>query len=99
MGRRVSAPTRPWRRRYRVGAGLQAEGLERAFDLFPSRTLDDADARLSAIHSWTTDEKVDLRRAEDEYLARVNEDDLIDNYVRPYIASHPEDFPRSVEDL
>ncbi len=82
-----------------VGAGAHAAHLERAFALFPTRRLNDAEARLSAANSWTPDQVRSWRRAEDAYLTAVTTDDLIDNYVRPFIASHPHDFPPSVEDL
>jgi hypothetical protein len=51
------------------------------------------------MHSWTTTGVRARREAEDEYLATVRADDLIEHDVRPFIANHPEDFPMSVEDL
>jgi hypothetical protein len=57
------------------------------------------ESRLSAMESWTPHQVRSLHVSEDAYLARVRQDDLIDNYVRPFTASHPEDFPQSVDDL
>jgi hypothetical protein len=61
--------------------------------------LRDAEDGLSVIRSWTADQVRIWRNAEDEYLSKTTVDDLIENYVRPFIANRPEDFPQSVEDL
>jgi hypothetical protein len=84
---------------HRVGAVSHAVALEPAFALFPTKTFPDTDDRLSATRTWTDDQARVCRSAEDAYLSKVKDDDLIDNYVRPFIAHRPEDFPQSVEDL
>jgi hypothetical protein len=82
-----------------VGAVAHAAPFERAVALFPTRTLGDADSRLSAMAAWTADQTHAWREAEREFLAKAKQDDLIDNYVRPFIANRPTDFPQTVDDL
>jgi hypothetical protein len=66
-----------------------AARLEGAFGLFPTRGLGDADSRLSAMQSSTTPQARSWREAEDEYLAALRMDDVIDNYVRPFHREPP----------
>jgi hypothetical protein len=83
----------------RIGAHAHAAPFERAVALFPTRNLGDADSRLSAVESWDPAQVRSWREAEDAFLAEAKDDDLIENYVRPYIARHPKDFPQTVDDL
>jgi hypothetical protein len=82
-----------------VGATRFAVPFERALALIPTRGADDPDTRLSAMDAWSPEQAESWRRAEDEYLDITRHDDLVDNYVRPFVASHPEDFPDSVDGL
>ncbi len=82
-----------------VGATRFAAAFERALALIPTRSSDDADTRLSAMDAWTPAQAESWRQAEDEYLAINRRDDLVENYLRRFVTSHPEDFPVSVDDL
>ena len=82
-----------------VGAVAYSALLVEAFALLPTKTAGDADERLSGMDSWTTEESRAWCNAEDAHFALLRQDDLIDNYLRPFVASHPEDFPISVEGL
>jgi hypothetical protein len=82
-----------------VGAIAHAAILEQAFQLFPTRAEGDADGRIAAMDGWSPGEQRAWRDLEGQYLQAVKADDLIDNYVRPYIETHPEEFPQTVDDI
>jgi hypothetical protein len=82
-----------------VGASGYVSSLKTAFELIPTKGADDPDRRLSAMDAWSPEQAETWRRAEDDYLALLRRDDLIDNYVRPFVATHPEDFPASIDDF
>jgi hypothetical protein len=75
-----------------VGATRFAASFERALALIPTRSADDPDTRLSAMDAWSPEQAESWRQAEDEYLAATRRDDLVDNYVRRFVTSHPEEF-------
>jgi len=82
-----------------LGAQAHAALLARAFALFPTRASSDAETRLSSMGSWTTEDVDDWRELEEQYLDLIKDDDLIDNYLRPFILAHPDAFPQTVEEL
>jgi Domain of unknown function (DUF4375) len=82
-----------------LGAQAHAALLARALALFPSRASSDAETRLSSMGSWTTEDVDDWRELEEQYLDLIKDDDLIDNYFRPFILAHPDAFPQTVEEL
>jgi hypothetical protein len=82
-----------------VGPIAQAAILEQAFQLFPRLAEGDADGRLAAMDAWPPSEQRTGRDLEDRYLEKVKADDLIDNYVRPYVETHPKEFPQTVDDI
>jgi Domain of unknown function (DUF4375) len=82
-----------------LGASAQAAILDQAFQLYPTRAESDAEGRLAAVDAWSSSELHAWRDLEDRYLEVIKADDLIDNYVRPYIEARPEEFPQTVDDI
>lgn len=82
-----------------AGATKHAAEFQVAISLVPTRTADDPDTRLSGMDQWSEEDATTWRNAEGRLLALIKADDLLDNYVRPLVAAHPEDFPMTVDDL
>lgn len=82
-----------------LGATAHAEIFEQAVRLFPTRSASDADGRLTAVDGWSPTDVQVWREVEDRFLSAIAADDLIDNYVRPYVESRTEEFPQTVDDL
>lgn len=82
-----------------IGAIQHAELLLDVRRLFPTANEADADARLSAMATWTAAEVSSFHDLNEAYFHLGRTQDLIGRYLAPFIVSHPREFPRNIEDL
>ena len=82
-----------------LGATAHADIFDEALHLYPTRSASDAESRLAATDGWSSTDVQVWREVEDRFLRAIKADDLIDNYVRPYVESRTEEFPQTVDDI